>query len=410
MNILVIGLVWPEPRSTAAGKRMLQVLDLFLERGDQIYFGSTATKNERSFDLNLLGINCLEIELNSSTFDILLLSVRPDLVLFDRFISEEQFGWRVAEACPGALRILDTEDLHFLRNTRRSLLQSDQDFIQALMNDEIAKREIASIYRCDLSLIISDAEMSLLQEHFQISPQLLCHLPFLSDPVSEEELQQYPPFEARKDFMTIGNFRHEPNRQSVLDLKQRIWPAIRERLPEVNLFIYGAYCDAAMLKLHNEKEGFFVIGPVDQAKDAFVKARICLAPIRFGAGQKGKLFEAMLYGTPSITTHLGAEGMNGNLPWNGFITDDFSVFIEESVRLYSDQDLWSGAQRNGIKILNTCFNKENYVPAFFNKLETLKDNLVLYRNKNFIGSMLMAETVKSTKYLSKWIEEKNKKK
>ncbi len=410
MNILVIGLVWPEPRSTAAGKRMLQVLDLFLERGDQIYFGSTAAKNERSFDLNSLGINCLEIELNSSTFDILLLSVRPDLVLFDRFISEEQFGWRVAEACPGALRILDTEDLHFLRNTRRSLLQSDQDFIQALMNDEIAKREIASIYRCDLSLIISDAEMSLLQEHFQISPELLCHLPFLSDPVSEEELKQYPPFEARNDFMTIGNFRHEPNRQSVLDLKQRIWPAIRERLPEVNLFIYGAYCDAAMLKLHNVKEGFFVIGPVDQAKDAFVKARICLAPIRFGAGQKGKLFEAMLYGTPSITTYLGAEGMNGNLPWNGFITDDFSVFIEESVRLYSNLDLWSAAQRNGIKILNTCFNKENYVPAFFNKLETLKDNLVLYRNKNFIGSMLMAETVKSTKYLSKWIEEKNKKK
>ncbi len=252
--------------------------------------------------------------------------------------------------------------------------------------------------------------MSLLQEHFHITPQLLCHLPFLSDPVSEEELQQYPPFEARKDFMTIGNFRHEPNRQSVLDLKQRIWPAIREKLPEVNLFIYGAYCDAAMLKLHNEKEGFFVIGPVDQAKDVFVKARVCLAPIRFGAGQKGKLFEAMLYGTPSITTYLGAEGMNGNLPWNGFITDDFSVFIIESVRLYSDQDLWSGAQRNGIEILNTCFNKENYVSALFNKLETLKDNLVLYRNKNFIGSMLMAETVKSTKYLSKWIEEKNKKK
>jgi glycosyltransferase involved in cell wall biosynthesis len=196
----------------------------------------------------------------------------------------------------------------------------------------------------------------------------------------------------------------------VLDLKQRIWPAIREKLPEVNLYIYGAYCDTVMLKLHNEKEGFFVIGPVEQAKDAFVKARVCLAPLRFGAGQKGKLFEAMLYGTPSITTHLGAESMHGNLPWNGFITDDFSVFVEESVRLYSNRDLWSGAQSNGIEILNTCFNKENYASAFFNKLETLKDNLVLYRNKNFIGSMLMAETAKSTKYLSKWIEEKNKKK
>ncbi len=410
MKILVIGLVWPEPRSTAAGKRMLQLLKLFLDRGDQICFGSTASKNERSFDLNLLGVENLDLELNSSTFDALLLTIRPDLVIFDRFISEEQFGWRVAEVCPDAIRILDTEDLHFLRNTRKYVMQTEQDFNMVLMNDDIAKREIASIYRCDLSLIISDAEMNLLHQNFQISSDLLCHLPFLSDPVSEEELKLFPPFETRRDFMTIGNFRHEPNRQSVLDLKQRIWPAIREKLPEVSLFIYGAYCDGVMLKLHNEKEGFFVIGPVDQAKDAFVKARVCLAPIRFGAGQKGKLYEAMQYGTPSVTTTLGAEGMHRNLPWNGFITDDFSVFIEESVKLYSDKYLWSKARRNGIVILNTCFNKEHNVTGFFNKLEALKGNLVLYRNKNFIGIMLMAEAAKSTKYLSKWIEEKNKKK
>lgn len=409
MKIFVIGLVWPEPKSTAAGKRMLQLLELFLELGGQLFFGSAAAKNDRSFDLNSLGIVCLDLLLNSSTFDELILDIQPDLVLFDRFISEEQFGWRVADVCPAALRILDTEDLHFLRNTRKTLLQTDLDFNQVLMRDDIAKREIASIYRCDLSLIISDYEMGLLQQHFQISPDLLFHMPFLSENISEEDLLLYPPFESRKDFMTIGNFRHEPNRQSVLDLKQKIWPGIREKLSNVNLLIYGAYCDASMQKLHHEKEGFLIIGPVEHSMDAFLKARICLAPISFGAGQKGKLFEAMRYGTPSVTTTLGAEGMHRNLPWNGCITDVFSDFIEEAARLYNDKVLWSRSQRNGIDILITCFNKKEYVTDFIFKIDTLKKNLNHYRNKNFIGSMLMADTAKSTKYLSKWIEEKNKK-
>ena len=388
---------------------MLQLLELFLERGDQIYFGSTAAKNDRSFDLNSLGITCLDLLLNSSSFDELIYGIQPDLVLFDRFISEEQFGWRVAEVCPAAMRILDTEDLHFLRNTRKTLLQTDLDFNQGLMKDSIAKREIASIYRCDLSLIISDFEMNLLQQHFQISPDLLYHLPLLSENISKEALLNYPPFESRKDFMTIGNFRHEPNRQSVLDLKQKIWPGIREKLSNVRLFVYGAYCDADMQKLHNKKEGFLIIGPVERAEDAFLKARICLAPISFGAGQKGKLFEAMQYGTPSITTALGAEGMHRNLPWNGCITDEFSDFIEGATNLYTDKVLWSRSQKNGIDILNTCFNKKEHTKDFVFKIDDVKINLEQYRNKNFIGSMLMADTAKSSKYLSKWIEEKNKK-
>ena len=92
---------------------------------------------------------------------------------------EEQFGWRVAENCPDALRILDTEDLHCLRKTRHEAMKKQIAFTEErLMASEITKREIASIYRCDLSLIISRFEMKLLKETFKIQESLLCHLPF----------------------------------------------------------------------------------------------------------------------------------------------------------------------------------------------------------------------------------------
>ena len=117
-NLLVIGFVWPEPNSTAAGTRMIQLIELLFANGYNITFVSSASKNRNSYDLEALNIPTYEILLNDSSFDILIKKINPSIVLFDRFLTEEQFGWRVKEICPGALRILDTEDLHFLREAR----------------------------------------------------------------------------------------------------------------------------------------------------------------------------------------------------------------------------------------------------------------------------------------------------
>ncbi len=100
-----------------------------------------------------------------------------------------------------------------------------------------------------------------------------------------------------------------------------------------------------------------------------------LAPLRFGAGIKGKLTEAMLCGTPSVTTSIGAEGMHQNLPWNGFITDDFTHFVEKAVQLYSDENLWETSQNNGIEINNTIYDKEHLCKTFIHKIKKIQDHL-----------------------------------
>ena len=122
-QVLIIGYVWVEPNSSAAGSRMLQLIEQFLKQNWKVTFASPAQKSETAASLNSLGVDEVSIELNNTSFDYFVKDLKPTIVLFDRFMMEEQFGWRVAENCPNAVRILDTEDLHFLRKTRHQQLK-----------------------------------------------------------------------------------------------------------------------------------------------------------------------------------------------------------------------------------------------------------------------------------------------
>ena len=129
-SVLIIGAIWVEPNSSAAGKRMLQLIEQFLSQNWKVTFASSAIKGEKAIDLPSIGVDEVAIVLNDISFDIFVKELAPTIVLFDRFMIEEQFGWRVAENCPKALRILDTEDLHCLRKTREKAIKKKQDFFE----------------------------------------------------------------------------------------------------------------------------------------------------------------------------------------------------------------------------------------------------------------------------------------
>ena len=402
-HVVIIGTVWPEPTSTAAGSRMLQLISLFQKQDYKITFLCSASKSDFSFDLNQISVQTKVIQLNDSSFDTEIKTLNPNVVLFDRFMMEEQYGWRVMENCPNALRILDTEDLHFLRKAREEAFKQNRELVFEDYITDVFKREMASIYRCDLTLLISEFEMQLATETFKIDATLLYYLPFLS-----EEIQtNIPSFEERNHFVSIGNFLHEPNWQTVLALK-KCWKSIKKQLPEAELHVYGAYVSEKAKQLHNEKEGFLIKGRAESVSDVYSKAKTLLAPIPYGAGLKGKLFEAMQLGLPSVTSKMGAEAMNGNIDWNGFITSDEADFIEKAIELYTNKNVWETAQKNGYKIIEKRFKKELYETDFMNQLENLQENLNAHRNQNFLGQILQHQSLQSTKYMSKWIEAKNK--
>ena len=403
-SLLILGFVWPEPKSSAAGSRMMQLIDLFAAANYKITFASTAQNLEFSEDLTHLGISVKSIELNSSSFDEFIKELNPEIVLFDRFMVEEQFGWRVSECCPDAFKILDTEDLHCLRQARQLAVRQNREFTFDDLFSDVAKREIASILRCDLTLMVSEFEMVLLQTQFKINKELLFYLPLFS-----EQLDDNPSFENRADFVFIGNFLHDPNLDCARYLANTIWPLIHSKIPEAKLLVYGAYPNDKVMQLNNPKINFHVLGRADAAAEVIKNARVMLAPLRFGAGIKGKLLEAMQCGTPSVTSLIGAEAMAGDLEWNGFVKDDQKEFVASAIALYSDVVLWEKSQKNGYLIIGKRYQKSSFENDFINRVYSLKENLKQHRNSNFMGSILQFHLNSSTKYMSKWIEEKNKK-
>ncbi len=408
-TLLIIGMVFPEPKSSGAGTRMIQLIGLFQQQGYKITFASSASDSDFMVNLSALNIQKKAIKLNDSSFDDFVKKLNPSLVLFDRFVTEEQFGWRVSENCPDAFRILETVDLHTLRLARQKSNKENNNFELEDLYSETAKREIASILRCDLSLIISEVEVDFLITNFNINPTLLYNLPFLVSKIEKSTIENWKSFDERNDFVFIGNFLHEPNWNCVLFIKEKIWPNLRKKLPGVKMLIYGAYSSAKVLLLHKPEENFLIMGRAENAFEVVENARVVLAPIQFGAGSKTKLLEAMQCGTPSITTKIGAEAMNGNLPWNGCIADNVDEIIEKAIALYENQDLWEIAQKNGIEIVNKRFEKSLLETDFYIRIAYVKENLKSQRQQNFIGEILKHHTLSSTKYMSRWIEEKNRK-
>lgn len=403
---------------------MLELIELFISQNWKVVFASAAALSDHRADLPSLGVQEKSIELNHSSFNEFIAELNPTAVLFDRFFTEEQFGWRVEQVCPNALRILDTEDLHSLRNIRHQILKQAQkkieneaarhslnpvlasadDLYGEMSTSDMAQREIAAIFRCDLSLMISTFEIELLGRYFSIPAYLLHYCPFLSI----RKPNALPDFHERQHFISIGNFRHEPNWDAVLYLKYAIWPLIRTQLPQAELHVYGAYPPPKATQLHNNKQGFLVKGWADNASQVMQAARVCLAPLRFGAGIKGKLMDAMQCGTPSVTTNIGAEAMYKDNLWGGFIENNAESFAAAAIKLYTDEFVWKKSQEDAFTNLEANFQHIDHKQQLIQRLEVLEKSYQQQRQQNFIGSMLRHHSLKSTQYMSQWIEAKNK--
>ena len=406
-EVLIIGTVWPEPNSSAAGTRMMQLIEFFKSKEAHITFACSASNLEFSTDLTSLGIDTKQISINDSSFNEFVRKLNPEFVLFDRFMTEEQFGWRVAEECPNAIRILDSEDLHFLRLARHKSVKDGNKCTREDLYSEHSKREIASIYRCDVTLVISKFEYELLINVFKIDPDILLYLPFMYEEIDLKFIDSVPTFSDRNHFVTIGNFLHKPNWDAVLYLKSTVWPLIRKELPTSEMHVYGAYTSPKVEQLHSEEQGFLIKGRAKSSKEVISRARLLLAPIRFGAGLKGKLVEAMQYGTPSITSEVGAEGFKYENQWNGAIANSPIEFANHAIQHYRDEELWEKKQEIGFSIFNSLFDVKEHSVRLESKLVETHSKLKSHRNKNFIGSMLLHHTMNSYKYMSKWIEAKN---
>ena len=394
-KLLVLSSVWIEPTSSAAGYRMLQLLKVFRNLDYVIHYATPALKtgNEYTEDMET---HC--IALNSDSFDEFVTNLEPAAVLYDRFMVEEQFGWRVRACFPEIIQVLDTEDLHFLRKARAKAVNSGNPLN---LYTEDCKREIASILRCDLTIMISQFEIKLLEDKFQIAADQLVYLPFIYEP----ESKRVGGFDSRKNFLSIGGFMHAPNMDAVRQLK-KLWPEIRKKTG-AEIHLYGSYAGPEALQMNDPKTGFLIKGRAEAVDPLMNSYRVLLAPLRFGAGQKGKLFDALKGGMPSVTTLVGVEGMlEDDQQWSGMVADTDDAFVEAAANLYSDKVLWGNAAQNCERLLTENFSK-NYALNAERQIQACEQNLLGHRQRFFVGEVMKTDQQARYKYLSKYIEQKN---
>lgn len=417
VKILFIGTVWPEPRSSAAGVRTLALVDQCVVAGFDVHFASPSISNAYEIELKNRNITTHSVQSNDTRFDGWIKELDPAIVVFDRFILEEQFGWRVRENVPEALTVIDTQDLHFLRSLREETLRRDssQESLEKIfkadldfLNHDTCIRELASIYRSDLSILISSFESDLLLRRFGIPGSSIITIPFSYQ--NSESLMT--PYSARKNFVMIGNFRHPPNLDSFYRMRDTIWPKIRSALPKAELHVYGAYPPKDVMESNREKSGFIVKGPASESIPTLSQYKALLAPLRFGAGIKGKIADAWAAETPVVTTPIGSEGMTLQGEFPGLVSKTADEFIQNAIRLGGEDAASIQAALGLTKLGSVAFSKlfgwERNARLWIETLENALKNRNSIREKNIIGRILQYEGHQSKRYLSKWIEEKNK--
>lgn len=407
LTILFLGKIWPEPRASAACSRVLDLTRALIGAGARVVFSSDAKPTSATAAVVEMGAECVRLAPNDEAFSHYLVDLRPDVTFFDTFTTEEKFGWRVQSHVPDCLRILDTIDLHFLRKTReRIILEGASTLPQASevvsIAGDLALREVAAIHRSDLTLMTSDREMQILIEYCDVPVERLhlCRLHYPSPPVTL-------PFDARRGYCSIGSFRHPPNVDGLRWLRTSIWPKIRRLKPDAEISIWGSYPRPEQMQLSSAEDGFRVHGPIAEQFPALERCRLNLAPLRFGAGIKGKIADGWWSGTPAVTTSIGAEGMTDNLPFGGVVADDAEFFAEAAVRLHDDLDSWKAASSAGQTIINRLYSPEATTGVLLERLEKLAQSRDEVRARNFTGRMLWQQGLRATEYFSRWIEAKS---
>ncbi|KAL3769990.1 hypothetical protein ACHAWO_008364 [Cyclotella atomus] len=450
---------WPEPTATAAGTRTSSLLHLLASSDlfTSVHFGCGANLPS-SFDNDVShnishkrdDVHWHHIKLNRGDEMNALLNTIQDVhgpikaVVFDRFYTEEAFSFMVKEACPNALRILDMQDVHSLRIGRQNLvLDFDRNIklstpacrkLSSHLIDNVMSfnpksacqatdtfdkmkarsydtflRELASIHRSDLVLVCSPDELKYLQS-WSVPAWKMEVASFFCDNINGKEL---PAFDDRSDFVTVGGFKHPPNLDSAKLLREEIWPRIRQQLGHAKLHIYGAYPTQDILSLHSDKLGFLVHGRIHDLDSELRKRRVLLAPLRFGAGIKGKIVDAWRCGCPVVSTPIGAEGMVDNNAmhtghWGGSVTSTTDDFVEAAISLYTKNTAWNKAQATATLLVNKLFNKESNFKLVQAAVENAMMSLNERRAADVTGAMLWHQSNRSTEYFSKWIELKEK--
>jgi len=270
-----------------------------------------------------------------------------DIVVVSRYYIASKHVDAIRKFAPRALLVFDTVDLHFLREERLAELEGSA-LVKAAAR---AKREeeLAMIRRSDVTLVVSTVEQKLLHEIVPDSPVMI--LSNIHEPVDGGK-----PFAEREGLVFIGGFQHPPNVDAVLWYAQEILPRVREQLPGVKTYVVGSKAPGTIKAL--AADDLVVTGYVPDVTPFFTGCRVSIAPLRYGAGVKGKVNLAMSHGLPVVATSASVEGMHLAPGEDVLVADDPETFADAIAQVYRDEALWQKLAAGGVENIRRHFSRD----------------------------------------------------
>lgn len=385
-RIIVVDPFLPDYDRASGSRRLFEILKILVAQGHAVTFIARNGYNQERYakDLRRLGIEVYSTDpeklqamgyfVSAPSIDLgrLLTESNYDLAWLSFYDIAEQYLPDIRRFSLSTQIYIDTVDVHFVREQREAELYQNKKLLRRAAETKL--RELAIYRQADVLITVTEED----QRHLLAElPEAVVH----TVPNVHDVHYDFPPFEERNGLLFIGNFRHRPNGDAVLYFVREILPRVRREIPEITLTVVG---NAPPLEIQAlAQDGIVVTGYVPDTLPYLQAHRATVAPLRYGAGLKGKVGEALAAGTPVITTSIGSEGMQlGSDQEILLVADDPETFAAAIVRAYTDKSLWQKLSQNGL-----AYVKEHYTPEVVAKrIEAILSDSSTFNDQNRVPS------------------------
>lgn len=363
-TFLVVDAEVPRPDRDSGSNDTFQYIRALLQFGYHVVFMAQNALHLGRYtqDLQRLGVECLYAPYVGSLYQaVRMLQGRIDVVLVFRFNVAQELLPAVKEFLPEAKVILETVDLHYLREARMaelSGLPGDQE-----RADQTRQTELAVINAVDATIVLSEHERQVLQQQ---SPNAKVHC----IPILRELPELTPtPLEKRDTLLFVGGFRHPPNVDGITWFVSEVWPHLEVGGFAGKLVIVGSEMPEAVKHLASRK--IKTLGYVEDLAQLFARSRATIAPLRYGAGLKGKIISSLSYGVPCVSTSIGVEGAGLKHGQQVLVADTPEMMAEQILRIFDDDLLWCRLSEGGRLFFEKRFSTEAVFPKIWKLLKKL---------------------------------------
>ncbi len=348
-SVLIVDACTPTPDQDSGSLRMVNLMTLFRDLGWHVRFLPDNRCYEEGYtrDLQQLGVEALyQPFVNVPQAYLEKVGESIDVVILSRHYVARNYIEMMRRYCPNAKLIFDTVDLHYLREQRLAELEQSADLLNTARKTRAQELDVAR--RCDLTLVVSEYEVGFLAED---APEL--EVAVLSN--IHQVYGRRREYGQRRDLMFVGGFQHPPNIDAVKWFVSDILPLVRTELPDVVFHVIGSKATPEVKKL-GKVDGVEFHGFVKDIEPFLDGCRLAVAPLRYGAGVKGKVNMSMSYGQPVVASPAAVEGMHVSIGEDVLVGQSSREFADAIIRAYQDETLWTTLSDGGLQNVESHFS------------------------------------------------------